>query len=388
MLVKEVDDRVKVKILLAQALFGTPDILLLDEPTNHLDLVSINWLERFIQELETTVIVVSHDRHFLNRVCTHIADIDFGKIKLFVGNYDFWKESSELALKLRQKSNERIAEKRKELATFIARFSANASKAKQATSRSKLLEKLTLEDIQPSTRKYPFINFTPKRLIGKEMLTVEGLSHSINGEKVLDRISFHLSPNEKVAIVGSNELVKSLLIEILSGEIEPDEGEIQWGVTVEKCLLPKDNASFFDGVPYNLIDWIRQFSPDEKSATVMRSFLGRMLFSGDEVLKNVAVLSGGEKVRCMISRLMLTGANTLLLDGPTNHLDLESISSFNDALIQFKGTVIMVSHDHKFIQTVATRILEITPEGRLEDHYCTFDEFIEKKLAAREITKN
>lgn len=383
-LVKEVDDRIKVKILLAQALFGEPDILLLDEPTNHLDLISISWLENFIQNLESVVIVVSHDRHFLNKVCTHIADIDFSRIKIFVGNYEFWKQSSELALKLRQKGNERVAEKRKELTAFIQRFSANASKAKQATSRSKLLEKLTLEDIQPSSRKYPFINFTPTREIGKEMVTVDGLSHTVNDKKLLDNISFHLSPGEKVAIVGPEEAAKSLLVELMAGEVTPDAGEIQWGVTVSKCLLPKDNTEFFEGVEYNLIDWIRQFSPDEKSATVMRSFLGRMLFSGDEVLKNVSVLSGGEKVRCMISRLMLGGANTLLLDGPTNHLDLESISAFNDALTKFKGSIIMVSHDHRFIQTVANRILEITPEGKLEDHYCTFDEYVEKKMALRE----
>lgn len=379
--VKDLEDKDKIKVLLAQALFGNPDILLLDEPTNHLDIKSIVWLEYFIQNLKSIVIVVSHDRHFLNKVCTHIADIDYSQIKIFVGNYDFWKESSDLALKLRQKANQKISDKRKELASFIQRFSANASKAKQATSRSKLLEKLTLEDLQPTSRKYPYINFKPKRDIGNTILTVEDLNKSIDGVKILNNISFDLQKGDKVALVGENEIAKSMLIQVLSEEegLKQDSGEFKWGVTVVKSYLPKDNSSLFNGVDYNLIDWMRQFS-EEREESTMRSFLGRMLFSGEEVYKKVEVLSGGEKVRCVISKLMLTGANTLLLDGPTNHLDLESISSFNDALINFKGILLMSSHDHKFIQTVANKILEVKYDGTIELYHSTFDEYLEKKI--------
>ncbi len=378
-LVRDLEDRDKVKVLLAQALFGNPDVLLLDEPTNHLDIPSICWLENFIQELPSIVIVVSHDRHFLNKVCTHIADIDFKMIKIYVGNYDFWKESSDLALRLRQKSNQRVEDKRKELAQFIARFSANASKAKQATSRSKLLEKLTLEEIQPSSRKYPYINFTPVVELGKELLYVENLSYSFNGVQILKDISFHISPNDKIAVVGEDELLKTAFVELLAEKRVPESGLIKWGVTVRHSLLPKDNSQFFDGVDLNLVEWMRQYAVGDKTESAMRGFLGRMLFSGDEVYKKVNVLSGGEKVRCMVSRMMLLGSNTLLLDGPTNHLDLEAITSFNDALIKFKGSIIMISHDHHFIQTVANRVFEITSDGRLEDYMCTFDEYLEKK---------
>ena len=380
-LVKDISDRDTVKVLLAQALFGNPDILLLDEPTNHLDILSISWLENFILELDSVVIVVSHDRHFLNKVCTHIADIDFTQIKIYVGNYDFWKESSELAIKLRQKSNDKIAEKRKELARFISRFSANASKAKQATSRSKLLEKLTLDDIKPSNRKYPHIFFDPFREPGREVLKVENLSKTIDGKKILDNISFDILPNEKVVIMG-DEFAKSLLLQILAGEIEPDEGTYKWGVTIRTDSFPKDNSSYFEN-ELNIMDWLRQYS-EAQEESVMRTFTGRMLFKGDDVFKKVKVLSGGEKVRCMIAKMMIQEANALIIDGPTNHLDLESISSFNEGLIKFKGAIVLVSHDHSFIHSIINKVIELKPEGGADYYNSTFDDYLENKLKEKE----
>ncbi len=379
LLVREVSDKEKVKVLLAQALFGEPDILLLDEPTNHLDILSVSWLENFIQEISGIVIIVSHDRHFLNKVCTHIVDIDFNEIRIFVGNYDFWKESSELALRLRSKSNEKIEEKRKELIRFISRFSANASKAKQATSRSKLLEKLTLDDIKPSTRKYPHINFEPFRKVGKEILKVDSLSKTIDGVKVLNNVSFDVMPNEKVVLTG-DEFAKTVLLKILAGEMEPDSGTYKWGVTIRTSYFPNDNNEYFKE-DINIVDWLRKFSKEQEEI-VMRSYLGRMLFSGEEVYKKLSVLSGGERVRCMISKMMVEEANALLIDGPTDHLDLESISAFNDGLIKFDGTVIFSSHDHKFIQTVCNKVVEIKKEGA--DYFnMSFDEYLERLLANR-----
>ncbi|WP_153125165.1 ABC-F family ATP-binding cassette domain-containing protein [Peribacillus tepidiphilus] len=368
----------KVKVLLAQALFGKPDVLLLDEPTNHLDLKAIQWLEEFLINFENTVIVVSHDRHFLNKVCTHIADLDFGKIKIYVGNYDFWYESSQLALKLAQEANKKKEEKIKELQNFIARFSANASKSKQATSRKKLLEKITLEDIQPSSRRYPYVNFTPDREIGNDLLRVEGLTKTIDGEKVLDNVSFIMNKGDKIALVGRNELAKTTLFKILAGEMEPDSGTFKWGVTTSQAYFPKDNSEYFEGCDLNLVDWLRQYSPKDDSESFLRGFLGRMLFSGEEVLKKASVLSGGEKVRCMLSKMMLSGANVLLLDEPTNHLDLESITALNNGLISFKGSMIFASHDHQFVQTIANRIIEITPNGII-DKQMTYDEYLENK---------
>lgn len=368
----------KVKVLLAQALFGKPDVLLLDEPTNHLDLKAIQWLEEFLINFENTVIVVSHDRHFLNKVCTHIADLDFGKIKIYVGNYDFWYESSQLALKLAQEANKKKEEKMKELQNFIARFSANASKSKQATSRKKLLEKITLEDIQPSSRRYPYVNFTPDREIGNDLLRVEGLTKTIDGEKVLDNVSFIMNKGDKIALVGRNELAKTTLFKILAGEMEPDSGTFKWGVTTSQAYFPKDNSEYFEGCDLNLVDWLRQYSPKDDSESFLRGFLGRMLFSGEEVLKKASVLSGGEKVRCMLSKMMLSGANVLLLDEPTNHLDLESITALNNGLISFKGSMIFASHDHQFVQTIANRIIEITPNGII-DKQMTYDEYLENK---------
>ncbi|GAA4878725.1 ATP-binding cassette domain-containing protein [Paenibacillus vulneris] len=374
MKMKDLGGNEKVRVLLAQALFGTPNILLLDEPTNHLDIESINWLENFLAKYEGTVIVVSHDRHFLNQVCTHIADIDFGKIQLYVGNYDFWYESSQLALKLTRESNKKVEEKRKELEAFIQRFSANASKSKQATSRKKQLEKLTLEDIRPSTRKYPFIKFQPEREAGKQLLSVEKLSKTIDGEKILNNISFTLNKGDKVALVGPNGHAKTTLFQILMGELEADSGEYTWGVTTTQAYFPKDNSEYFNS-DLNLVDWLRQYSKDQDESYI-RGFLGRMLFSGEEALKKASVLSGGEKVRCMLSKMMMSGANVLLLDEPTNHLDLESITALNNAMVDFDGTMLFVSHDHQFIQTVANRIIEITPNG-LIDKMITYDEYLE-----------
>ncbi|WP_281975519.1 ABC-F family ATP-binding cassette domain-containing protein [Halobacillus litoralis] len=375
----------KVKVLLAQALFGNPDVLLLDEPTNHLDIKAIQWLEDFLIDFENTVIVVSHDRHFLNNVCTHIADLDFGKIQIYVGNYDFWYESSQLAMKMAQEQNKKKEEKINDLKEFIARFSANASKSKQATSRKKLLDKITLDDIQPSSRKYPYISFNADREIGNDLLTVENLSKTIGGVKVLDNISFTLNKDDKVALVGANETAKTALFQILMGEIEPDEGTYKWGVTTSQSYFPKDNSAFFEGSNLSLVEWLRQYSPEDQTETFLRSFLGRMLFSGEEALKKANVLSGGEKVRCMLSKMMLSGANVLLLDEPTNHLDLESITSLNKGLINFKGSVIFASHDHEFIQTIANRIIEITPNG-IVDKEMSYDEFLNDPEVQKQLT--
>lgn len=374
----------KVKVLLAQALFGKPDVLLLDEPTNHLDLKAIQWLEEFLINFENTVIVVSHDRHFLNKVCTHIADLDFGKIQIYVGNYDFWYESSQLATKMAQNENKKKEEKIKELQAFIARFSANASKSKQATSRKKLLDKITLDDIRPSSRKYPYIHFTPEREIGNDLLRVEGLTKTIDGVKVLDNVSFIMNKDDKIALVGSNEIANSTLLKILSGEMEPDSGSFRWGVTTSQSYFPKDNAKFFENSDLNLVDWLRQFSPQDETETFLRGFLGRMLFSGEEVKKKASVLSGGEKVRCMLSKMMLSGSNVLLLDDPTNHLDLESITALNNGLINFKGSIVFTSHDHQFIQTIANRVIEITPKG-LVDKQVTYDEYLEDEAVQKQV---
>ncbi|AUB63899.1 ABC transporter ATP-binding protein [Bacillus cereus] len=374
----------KVKVLLAQALFGKPDILLLDEPTNHLDLKAIQWLENFLMNFENTVIVVSHDRHFLNKVCTHMADLDFGKIQLYVGNYDFWYESSQLALKLTQDANKKKEEKVKELQNFIARFSSNASKAKQATSRKKLLDKITLDDIRPSSRRYPFVGFTPEREIGNDLLTVEGLSKTIDGEKVLDNVYFTLNKGDKVAFIGRNDIAMTTLFKILMGEMEPDSGSFKWGVTTSQSYFPRDNSKYFENSDYNLVDWLRQFSPQGESESFLRGFLGRMLFSGEEVKKNVSVLSGGEKVRCMLSKMMLSGANVITLDDPTNHLDLESITALNNGLIAFKGTMLFTSHDHQFVQTIANRIIEVTPNGVI-DKEATYDEYLENEELQKQV---
>ncbi|GAB2486412.1 ATP-binding cassette domain-containing protein [Alkalibacterium psychrotolerans] len=376
----------KVKVLLAQALFGKPDVLLLDEPTNGLDTQSITWLEEFLINFENTVIVVSHDRHFLNKVCTHMVDVDFGKIKLFVGNYDFWLESSQLASKLAADQNSKKEEKIKELEAFIARFSANASKSKQATSRKKMLDKITLDDIQPSSRRYPFVGFSPEREIGNDLLRVENISKTIDGKKVLSNISFNLGRDDKVAFVSRNDVAISTLFKIIMGEMEPDSGSFQWGITTSQAYLPKDTSSEFDGSSMTILDWLRQYaSKEENDNTFLRSFLGRMLFSGEEVLKEVNVLSGGEKVRCMLSKLMLSKANVLVLDDPTNHLDLESITSLNNGLIDFKGSVLFGSHDHQFIQTVANRIIELTPNGVVDRAETTYDEFLENKDVQKQI---
>ena len=378
----ELDPALKVRVLLAQALFGNPDILLLDEPTNHLDLASINWLEDFLAGFENTVIVVSHDRHFLNQVCTHIADVDFGKIQLYVGNYDFWYHSSQLALQLAKDANKKKEEKIKELQTFIARFAANASKSKQATSRKKLLDKITLGDIKPSSRRYPSIAFTPDREAGDQLLLVEGISKTIDGEKVLNNVSFTVKKGEKIAFTGPNSAGKTALFQILMGEMEPDEGSFKWGVTTTQAYLPNDNTQYFEGCELSLTDWLRQYSKDPDESFV-RGFLGRMLFSGEESLKKASVISGGEKVRCMLSKMMLSGANVLLMDEPTNHLDLESITALNDGLIAFKGTLLFVSHDHQFVQTIADRIIELTPEG-VFDKLTSYDDFLaDEEVQAR-----
>ena len=384
-LMKELTEPEKVKVLLAQAIFGNPDILLLDEPTNGLDLKAVKWLEEFLMNLEnTTVLVVSHDRHFLNKVCTHIADIDYGKIKMFVGNYDFWYESNQLMQDLIRNQNKKLEQKRKELQDFIARFSANASKSKQATSRKKQLEKLQFEDMQVSNRKYPYIEFKPEREAGNNMLKVENLSKTIDGEKVLDNISFTVNTGDKVVILSNNDIAKTTLFQILAGEIEPDSGTYEWGMTTSQSYFPKDNSEYFENVDLSLIDWMRQFSTDQHEEYV-RGFLGRMLFSGEEARKMAKVLSGGEKVRCMLSKMMLSGANVLLLDNPTDHLDLESITSLNKSLIRFPGTVLFTTHDHEFIQTVANKIIEITPNGILEkemeyDDYIN-DENVQQRLS-------
>ncbi|MBS1958780.1 MAG: ATP-binding cassette domain-containing protein [Bdellovibrionales bacterium] len=375
---RELQDGQKVKVLLAQALFGDPDILLLDEPTNHLDIAAIKWLEDFLAEYDKTVIVVSHDRHFLNQVCTHMADIDFGTIKIYSGNYDFWYESSQLALKLQEDKNKKLTEKAEELKAFIARFSANASKSKQATSRSKQLAKITLEDIQPSTRRYPFVGFKPEREAGDQMLRVEGLTKSVDGVKVLNNVTFQLDKNDKVVFTGS-ELSNTTLFKILMGELTPDSGKFTWGVTTSRSYFPKDNTEYFKDSGLSLVDWLRQFSGKEQSESFIRGFLGRMLFSGDEALKHTSVLSGGEKVRCMLSKMMLSSANVLLLDGPTNHLDLESITAVNNGLTRFPGTVLFTSHDRQFIETIANRVIEITPSG-VKDDKLTYPEYLEALL--------
>ncbi|WP_077623563.1 ABC-F family ATP-binding cassette domain-containing protein [Sediminibacillus massiliensis] len=374
----------KVKVLLAQALFGNPDILLLDEPTNHLDIQAIQWLEEFLINFENTVIVVSHDRHFLNKVCTHIADVDYGKIEVYVGNYDFWYESSQLALKMAQEQNKKKEEKIKELQNFVARFSANASKSKQATSRKKMLENITLDDIKPSSRRYPYVAFTPGREIGNDLLRVEGLSKTIDGEKVLDNVSFTMNKDDKIALVGKNEIAKTTLLQILMGEIEPDEGTYKWGVTTSQSYFPKDNSAFFENGDLNLVDWLRQYSPDDQTETFLRGFLGRMLFSGEEALKKSNVLSGGEKVRCMLSKMMLSSANVLLLDEPTNHLDLESITSLNNGLVNFKGSILFTSHDHQFVHSIANRLIEITPKGII-DKEMSYDEYVADKNLQKQI---
>jgi len=371
----ELNGSEKVKVLLAQALFGNPGILILDEPTNNLDNKSISWLEGFLVEFEGTVIVVSHDRHFLNEVCTHMADVDHGKIKLYVGNYDFWYESSQLALQMLKDENKKKEEQIKHLQEFVARFSANASKSKQATSRKKLLEKITLDDIAPSTRRYPYLGFKPEREPGRDILTVQGITKVIDGAKVLDNVSFSIAKGDKVAFVG-NETANSTLLKILAGEMEPDSGEFKWGVTISKAYFPKDNTAMFDGVNENLIDWLREFSP-VKTDNHVRSFLGRVLFSGEDALKPVKVLSGGEKVRLMFAKMMISNPNLLLFDHPTNHLDLEGITALNNGLKEYSSNIILTSHDHQLIQTVANRIIEITPKG-VVDMRGTYDEYLEK----------
>ena len=372
----------KVKVLLAQALFGDPDIILLDEPTNHLDLQAIEWLEDFLLDYEGTVIVVSHDRYFLNVVCTHIVDIDYSKVKMYVGNYEFWYESSQMMERLIKQQNKKAEEKIKELQTFIQRFSANKSKSKQATSRKKMLDKLTVEELPASSRRYPFVGFDMDREAGRDLLTVDGLSKTVNGEKLLNNISFTLNHDDKIAIIGENEIAITALMQILAGEDEPDEGSVKWGVSTSRSYFPKDNSKYFDGCELNLVDWLRQYSAagfETQNESYIRGFLGRMLFSGDDVFKQVNVLSGGEKVRCMLSRMMLYGSNILILDQPTNHLDLESITAVNNGLKAFKGNVIFASHDHEFVNTVANRIIDIREDGTIVDRMCTFDEYIEMK---------
>ena len=370
----------KVKVLLAQALFGNPDILLLDEPTNHLDLDAIAWLEEFLINFENTVIVVSHDRYFLNKVCTHIADIDYGKIQLYAGNYDFWYESSQLMIRQMKEANRKKEEKIKELQEFIQRFSANASKSKQATSRKRALEKIELDDIRPSSRKYPYIDFRPNREIGNEVLTVEHISKTIDGEKILDDISFILNREDKVALVGPNERAKTVLFQILAGEMEPDEGSYKWGLTTTQSYFPKDNSAEFDNED-TIVEWLTQYS-EEKDATYVRGFLGRMLFAGEDGVKKVKVLSGGEKVRCMLSKLMISGANVLMLDEPTDHLDMESITALNNGLMKFPGVLIFSSRDHQIVETTANRIMEIV-NGQLIDKITTYDEYLASDEMAR-----
>ena len=383
-MMSELPGPLKVKVLLAQALFGNPDILLLDEPTNHLDLDAIAWLEEFLINFENTVIVVSHDRYFLNKVCTHTADIDYGKIQLYAGNYDFWYESSQLMIRQMKEANKKKEEKIKELQEFISRFSANASKSKQATSRKKALEKIELDEIKPSSRKYPYIDFRPNREIGNEVLTVEGISKTIDGVKVLDNISFILNHDDKVAFVGSNELAKTTLFKILAGEMEPDEGFYKWGVTTSQAYFPKDNTKEFDN-DYTITDWLTGYS-EIKDVTYVRGFLGRMLFAGEDGVKKVRVLSGGEKVRCMLSKLMISGANILIMDEPTDHLDMESITALNNGMMKFPGVLLFSSRDHQIVQTTANRIIEILPNGSMIDKITTYDEYLESDEMARKRT--
>lgn len=371
----------KVKVLLAKALFGNPDILLLDEPTNHLDLDAIGWLEEFLITFDNTVIVVSHDRYFLNKVCTHTADIDYGKIQLFAGNYDFWYESSQLIIKQRKEANKKKEEQIKELQDFISRFSANASKSKQATSRKRALEKIELDDIKPSSRKYPYIDFRPNREIGNEVLSVDGISKTIDGVKVLDNVSFILNREDKVAFVGANEAAKTVLFQILSGEMEPDEGSYKWGVTTSQSYFPKDNTAIFDN-DLVIVDWLTQFS-EIKDATYVRGFLGRMLFAGEDGVKKMRVLSGGEKVRVLLSRMMIEGSNVLIMDEPTDHLDMESITALNNGIIKFPGVLLFSSRDHQIVQTTANRIIEILPNGTIVDKVSTYDEYLESDEMAR-----
>ena len=371
---KEIEAKDKVKVLLAQALFGNPDVLLLDEPTNDLDMKAINWLQDFLIDFENTVIVVSHDRYFLNKVCTHIADVDFGKIKVYPGNYDFWYESSQLALKQMKEANKKKEERIKELQEFIARFSANASKSKQATSRKKSLEKIELDEIKPSNRKYPYVDFKPDRETGKEILEVKNLSKTVNGEKLLDNISFTIKKGDKVAFLSDNELAKTVLFQILAGELEPDEGEIQWGTTITTTYFPKDNNYLFNE-DLTIVDWLRQYSKDPDE-TYVRGFLGRMLFSGEEALKKVNVMSGGEKVRCVLSKMMLSGANLLIFDEPTNHLDMESITALNDGMAKFKEIILFTSHDHQLTQTVANKVIDLKDGKNIIVRECTYNEYL------------
>jgi ATPase subunit of ABC transporter with duplicated ATPase domains len=380
-LMKDLTGEQKVKILLAQALFGNPDILLLDEPTNHLDLDAIAWLEEFLINFDNTVIVVSHDRYFLNKVCTHTADIDYAKIQLYAGNYDFWYESSQLLIKQMKEANKKKEEKIKELQEFISRFSANASKSKQATSRKKALEKIQLDEIKPSSRKYPYIDFRPNREIGNEVLTVENLSKTVDGVKVLDNVSFIVGHDDKIAFVGSNEIAKTTLFKILAGELEPDEGNYKWGVTTSQSYFPKDNTEIFDN-DLQIVEWLTQFS-EIKDATYVRGFLGRMLFAGDDGVKKMKVLSGGEKVRVLLSRMMITGANVLILDEPTDHLDMESITALNNGLMKFSGVILFASRDHQVVQTTANRIIEFLPNGTMIDKITTYDEYLESDEMAR-----
>ena len=383
-LMRDLDGNRKVKVLLARALFGNPDILLLDEPTNHLDLDAISWLEDFLIDFDNTVIVVSHDRYFLNRVCTHTADIDYGKIQLYAGNYDFWYESSQLLVKQMKEANKKKEEKIKELQEFISRFSANASKSKQATSRKRALEKIELDEIRPSSRKYPYIDFRPDREIGNEILTVEHLSKTVNGEKVLDDLSFVVGHDDKIAFVGGQELAKTTLFRILMGELEPDEGSFKWGVTTSQAYFPRDYSAEFDN-DLTITDWLTGYSP-VKDVTYVRGFLGRMLFAGEDGVKKVKVLSGGEKVRCLLSKMMISGANCLILDEPTNHLDMEAITALNNGLIRFPGVALFSCHDHQFVQTTANRIMEILPDGKLIDKITTYDEYLASDEMARKRT--
>lgn len=384
----ELPESDKIKVLLAQALFGEPDILLLDEPTNGLDVHTISWLEDFLADYQNIVIVVSHDRHFLNQVCTHMCDVDYGKIKLYVGNYDFWLESSQLAAKLQANANAKKEEKIKELQEFIARFSANASKSKQATSRKKQLEKITLDDIKPSSRKYPFIKFEMERELGNDLVKVENVSHTIDGEKILDNVSFIIRPGEKVALLSRNDLATTTLMQILAGEIESDEGTVTWGQTTSQSYMSKDLNASFDNDELSILDWLRQFATKEQNDnTFLRGFLGKMLFSGDDIDKQIKVLSGGEKVRCILAKMMLERANVLLMDDPTNHLDLESITSLNDSMIDFKGSIIFTSHDHEYIQTIANHIIEVGPKGIVDRFDTTYDEFLALDSVQEQVEK-